>query len=277
MKFSHVYQAVHHSPWLITPAGHATVVALLDKKIKQRELKASEDDDIETDFFGEPLPTMTIDPLSGLATIPVQGVMARGIGRMEKMCGGCDTNDVIANIQEAEASPFVKAILMEYNTPGGTVDGTAELGAAIAAIKKPNAAWVISQCASAGYWAASQNGRIFAALSSETGSIGVLSGSYDLSVMRKLGMEPDISITRPTAAPLKAPGAYGTPLTPAQQDRRQSQTDYLHSLFMNAVTSKRSGVRPEAMQGQTFFGQQAVDAGLVDEICTRDYAIASLL
>lgn len=277
MKFSHLLEAIHHRPWFITPAGHATVAALVERKVKAKELKAIGQSEPLTDFFGAPLPTMTIDPVTKLATIPVQGVMARGVGSLEKMCGACDTNDVIANIQEAESSEIVKSVLFEYNTPGGTVDGTAELGDAIAGMKKPNAAWIMSQCCSAGYWAAAQNQRIFGAMSCEVGSIGVLISSKDVTTMRAMGLTPDINVTRPTGAPLKAPGAFATPITPVQEAWIQARADYLHELFMSAVQAGRPNVSPAAMQGQTFMGPQCVDAGLVDELCTRDYAVASLL
>ena len=42
--------------------------------------------------------------------------------------------------------------------------------------------------------------------------------------------------------------------------------DTVHGMFMSAVTKKRSRVSPESMQGQSFYGVQAAERGLVTGI-----------
>jgi protease-4 len=79
-------------------------------------------------------------------------------------------------IEKANASPKVNSILMVFDGPGGAVDGTPELGNAIANSKKPIIGFVDGMAASAHYWTASQTAYLVGNSQNytEVGSIGVL-------------------------------------------------------------------------------------------------------
>ena len=75
------------------------------------------------------------------------------------------------------------AVILDIDSPGGTVAGTPELGAAVAALngQKPVYAFSSGLMCSAAYWIASQAEAIYATPSARVGSIGVVQTVIDNS------------------------------------------------------------------------------------------------
>src|SRR5688572_24263741 len=119
----------------------------------------------------------------GIAIIPVGGPMAIGLGEFEKGAGAVDMDDVSAELDEAEENPDVKAIILDFDSPGGTVNGTFELCEKISAVEKPIFAFTRGTMASAAYAAACSTDRIFATKTAVVGNIGVFTTFTDLSGM----------------------------------------------------------------------------------------------
>jgi ClpP class serine protease len=63
---------------------------------------------------------------------------------------------------------------------------------------------------------------------------------------------------------LKGMGVPGTSLTEDQRAFLQSQTDRIHAQFRDAVRARRGNVADETMEGQDYYGAQAVALGLID-------------
>src|SRR5215467_6271108 len=117
-----------------------------------------------------------------------------------------------ARLEAAAANPDVSAIVLDVDSPGGTVAGTPETAAAVrrAAEVKPVVAVANSLAASAAYWIASQASSLVVGPSADVGSIGVISAHIDRSKMLE---DMGLRVTVVSAGRYKAEGNPFAPLS----------------------------------------------------------------
>lgn len=208
-------------------------------------------------IYGE-RPEMRVE--DGVAVLPISGPIAEGITPLEYDLGATSPSRIHAMLDAAEADPQVRGVLLDVNSPGGTVSGIPELAARVASFPKPVASYVGTLGASAAYWVASQAAAVYAAPSATVGSVGVYSVYRDVSQMLESnGIKTEVF----KAGDLKGAGIPGTSLSDAQRADIQAGVDALHDDFKSAVRSKRTTVQDDSMRGQTFNGKEAAARGLV--------------
>lgn len=100
-------------------------------------------------------PLYTVE--DGLAVIPVQGAMSKHGLQFFGWRLLFSMREIAAALKEVAADTSVRAIMLDVDSPGGTVDGIEELALAVrtAAAAKPLYAWADGLMASAAYWMAS--------------------------------------------------------------------------------------------------------------------------
>lgn len=263
MRLQHVLEAVYHRPWLISPAGHASIVALIETKLERAmHGKVAAGSGRGRDFFtDEPIPGMSIN--GGVAVIPVHGVIGQRLGVIEKSCGAVDVGDLADELDQAESDPSVRATVFDFDTPGGMVSGTPELADKIRAAKKPTYAFSDSQVGSAGYWLAASVKGIFSTRGAEWGSIGVYIPWRDTS---GLYSNAGIKVKVFSSGTYKGMGHPGTSLTAEQEVYLQSTVNELADEFYTHVRSNRGKISDEDMQGQMFSAKKALSRGFIDGI-----------
>ncbi len=198
---------------------------------------------------------------SAVSIIPLHGAVSnRGLYGMEGFR---------ARLGQAAENPDVGAIVLDINSPGGTVAGTPESAAAVRAAQgvKPVTAVVDSLAASAAYWIAAQAGQVVVTPSSEVGSIGVLAVHMDMSKMLEdMGMKP--TIIRSTK--YKAEGNPFEPLDDEGLANFQGDVDAAHADFIRAVAQGRktsmANVTENFGQGRTVGAAEAVKRGMADRV-----------
>jgi signal peptide peptidase SppA len=166
--------------------------------------------------------------------------------------------------EQAAADPTIEKVLLDIASPGGSVTGVPETGAALARLaeRKPVAAWTDSVMASAAYWFGSQAGTIIASPSSRVGSIGVYSIFTDRSgFLEKLGMK----VNAISAGKYKLAGAPFKPMEDEERALFQASVDKIRDQFHGAVNAKRS-LKQGSMEGQCFDGEDAHANNLVDHL-----------
>jgi signal peptide peptidase SppA len=215
------------------------------------------------------------------AIIPIQGVIAKKMNLFTQISGGASTHLVGRDIKEALADDSIKSILLDIDSPGGTVDGTQELGDIVFAgrDKKPIIAYSDGMIASAAYWIGSAADKIY--ISGDTidiGSIGVVASHVDYSEWEK---KVGIKTTEIYAGKYKRIASDTKPLSKEGKQYIQDQVDYLYSIFVDQVAKNR-GVSSEKVlkdmaDGRIFIGKQAITAGLVDGVSTLDRLINTVL
>jgi len=210
----------------------------------------------------------------GVGIVPVHGIIGKGLSPIEKILGAVDVDDVSSQVEEFAANPAVRTILLDLDTPGGTVTGVPELADLIGSQSKPTVAFTASMACSAGYWIGSQAGRFFATPSASVGSIGVYIPFVDSSAaFASRGVFVDLI----KAGKFKAAGFPGTTLSEDQRALLQERVDQLHAAFKESVRAKRRYVRDTDMEGQDFYGREAAEKRLLTGlVSSREQLITRL-
>ena len=162
----------------------------------------------------------------------------------------------------------VKALIVDINSPGGTVSGGESLHNAIArvAAKKPVVAVMGGVAASAGYMIAVSTERIFARESTLTCSIGVLLETGEVSgLLEKIGITAEAIIS----GPLKDQPSLTHKLSDQGREVLGGLVQDMYDQFVGMVVTGRH-MTPEAVRkigdGRACTGRQALPLGLIDQI-----------
>lgn len=196
-----------------------------------------------------------------VAVIPVEGVLTKkglsffGIQLAPGM------RDLAAALRRAAADRSVKAILLDVDSPGGTVDGIEELAEAVAETgrAKPLYAFADGLMASAGYWLSCGAREIAAPATAEVGSIGVVMMHREYS---KALDEAGVTYNIIAAGHYKAAGNTVEPLTDEMRAYLQSGVDDTYEQFLQAVERGRNVSREKALamgkeETRRFFAEAA--------------------
>jgi len=165
----------------------------------------------------------------------------------------------------------VKAIVLRVNSPGGGVTASDDVYGEIVRFKREQKVPVVAAfgdvAASGGYYVACAADRIVAHPTTVTGSIGVIMTSLNLEgLLAKVGVRNQTFKAgehKDILSPLR--GA-----TPEERRIVQSILDELHTRFVSVVRESRAGLDlrrlAELTDGRIFDAQQALQAGLIDQI-----------
>lgn len=273
------WEFVTGQPWAIQPDALTAVLAIakgdggpiVDRMIRIAEQTGTDIEAVQM-RAGKPLDnTRKVTVRDGVAVIPVRGVIGRYANLFSAISGGTSIQVLATDFQAALDNPDVKAIVLEIDSPGGTVAGTQEFAQAVydARRKKPVYAYVSSLGASAGYWIASAAEKMVVAPTAMLGSIGVVTtvptGGDDGSV---------------EFVSSQSPGKRMDPRSRKGMDACQAKVDALASIFIGDVARNR-GVSEDTVVkdfggGDVLIGQAAVDAGMADAVGTFESTLSHL-
>ncbi len=266
------------SPWAIIPAKleeihNIYMTHLRGEKINVAEIEAK---------LGRPLDNKqtSYQIYDGVAVVPIVGVIAKRLNLFSAISNGLSTELVGSTIRQAANDSGVNSIVLQIDSPGGTVDGTQTLANLVAEVaqEKPVVAFIDGLAASAGYWIASAAPEIYIDGDTTTvGSIGVVATHVDKSRMQEA---MGIKTTEITAGKYKRIASEFAPLSEEGKQVIQDQVDYLYSVFVNTVARNRGAsvdtVLSKMADGRLFTGMQAIDAGLADGVSSLDQLISNL-
>lgn len=198
------------------------------------------------------------------AIVPVHGpIFARPNFLTEYLGIGMTLTDFSQDVQKLMDNPDVESILLDVDSPGGTVTGINEASNFIAEAskEKPITAYVGGVGASAAYWLASAADEIVLDATSRVGSVGVV-------VAYPSPQEDDdgyIEIVN-TASPNKRPDVS------TEQGKKviTAELDDLADVFIGTIAKNRgvseATVRSDFGKGGVLVGQKAVSAGMADRL-----------
>lgn len=217
---------------------------------------------------------------SGVAIIPIHGVMGKKMNMFSQISGGASTQMIARDIRAAVDDPEVKSIMLHIDSPGGTVDGTETLTEVIkeASDSKSVVSFVDGTMQSAAYWAGSAADLIVASSStSQIGSIGVVATHTDIS---KAEEESGIKTTEISAGKYKRIASRHAPLTDDGKAEIQAQVDQLYTIFVDNVAENRGvdvdAVLEDMADGRSFLSKQAKKRGLIDEVASFEQTILNM-
>jgi protease IV len=188
------------------------------------------------------------------------------------------SDDLVSQLEQARKDKGVKAVILQLNTPGGSVVGSDVVLREIRrvrAARKPIVASMGEVAASGGYFIASGATRIVANPSTITGSIGVIMILLNLKgTAGKLGVKPVVI----KAGRLKDIGSPFRRMTAEERRIFQTLLNEAHDRFIGVVAQGRqmpvTQVRRIAT-GRIYSGEQAQRLGLVDQLGDFDDAVSA--
>jgi len=186
-----------------------------------------------------------------------------------------DSYPIVTELKRFKESPWIKAIVIRIDSPGGAVAPTQEIFEEDQKIKngKPVICSMGSMATSGGYYIASACDQILANPGTLTGSIGVIMQLGNIEeLMKKVGVR---SYSVKSGAN-KDIGSPFQPLTPEGRAILQSLVDNVHNQFVGAVAEGRSmeeAVVRKLADGRVYSGAQAKELGLIDELGSLQDAI----
>ncbi len=213
-----------------------------------------------------------------VAMIPIYGVLEKRASYFSDVSGMVSTQKIEQDVNAALSDGDVRSILLDIDSPGGSVDGIAELGDLIFAARQKKPIWARAngQMASAAYWLGAQAEQIFSGRAAQVGAIGVYTVMYDTSALYK---KEGVKVHVVKAGEMKATGARGTELTDAQLADVQRQVNAIYELFVTAVAVGRGLSEDQARalaDGRIHLGAAAQKLGLVDGVETLDSVVAKM-
>lgn len=206
-----------------------------------------------------------------VAIIPVKGALSKNGLEFWGFQWLVSMRAIATAIMQAADDPNVCAIMLDVESPGGTVDGVEELAGAVAAasLAKPVFAYADGLMASAAYWASCGAREIAASSTSRVGSIGVVLMHREYS--RALD-QSGIAVNILSAGHFKTAGNSAQPLSDEMRAYMQSGIDDVYEMFLAAVSAGRGVSREQALgmaDGKVFLAGAAQNAGLIDRVCPR--------
>lgn len=275
MKYAHILAAMAAEYWAVEPEKLQAIVGFLTVQASGVKFDAEE---IEARI--SPQTAKAIARREGaVAIIPVRGVISNRINMMGEISGGGGTSSeaFTSQLRSVIADDGVKAIILDFDSPGGAVSGTDEAAGAIFANRggKPIIAQVNAMAASAAYWMASAADEIVVTPSGEVGSIGVYTVHDDISAaLEKLGVKKTLI----SAGKFKGEGAPFQPFSEEALAYTQSRVDAYYGMFVDRVAEGRGvtadSVRNGFGQGRMVGARDAVLQGMADRVGTMQETLA---
>lgn len=221
-----------------------------------------------------PRATRTEGSEQRIQVIPLVGTIAN---RAQSM--GIGATRFAAKVEEAAADPRVDGILVEVDSPGGSVTGVPEAAEAVfnARASKPVTTFVNGLMASAGYWIGAAAEEVIASRSSEAGSIGVFMLHEDWT--ENLAAD-GIVVTEISAGRFKTEGAPWKALDDEAKEYLQARVTEAYDWFVSDVARYRGdtvqNVRSGYGEGRVLGARDAVAAKLIDRVGTMADALESV-
>lgn len=197
--------------------------------------------------------------------IKAEGVIVDGLSEY----GTVGSESVVKLLERASEDPFIKAVVIRINSPGGSASASQEIYQAIKEFKRSGKPIVVSMgevAASGGFYIASAADTIFASPSTLTGSIGALLAVVNLEgLMRKIGIEAEAIVS----GPFKDTGSFFRGLRPEERKLLKQLINDVYEQFLKDVATGRglpvSKIKPFA-DGRILTGRQAYELKLVDKL-----------
>lgn len=227
-----------------------------------------------------------------ILSIPIKGIIVGDESDMGGV-GSLFTEGVVTygyhvkqQLVDASQNKNIKAVLLDINSPGGTIYGAHAVASAVEQYReetgKPVYAFTSGVAASGAYWSAVSADRVFADFGSSTGSIGVISGPYQFfdEVTATTGNILQSGIVTQngidefyiSAGRSKDLGNPFRRMSDEELTHEQASVNNEYELFVDYVARRRN-IQPSVVRGQIgalmFENKRALSLGLIDEEADR--------
>ena len=181
-----------------------------------------------------------------------------------------------SQLEQAAEDERVKAVILEVDSPGGSVVASDEMHGAIRDFKqetgKPVVVCMKETAASGGYWISTAADEVVANPATLTGSIGVILPLTNMEeAEKKLGIKQEVV----KSGEFKDIGSSSRQITPEEREIFQALIDENYDQFVKVIAQGRDMPEGEVRRiadGRIYTGLQAESLGLVDGLGDLDEA-----
>lgn len=274
-KYRNVIRAFYGTEWAILPGKLEEIAELLELRAAGVTFTAEQIKE-RVGMFDAPQNTTK----GQIAVLNLFGTISHRMNALSEFSGGTSTELFSKAFKEAVDNQAVTSIVINVDSPGGSVPGVPELSDLIfsARQKKRIVAVVNPMMASAALWIGTSASEVVAIPSaSDIGSIGVLTVHTDQSAAdEKSGFKRTIIKSNE----FKAEGNPYEPLGDATKAHIDSRIGKIHDEFVAAVARNRgvsvAKVEADFGNGRTLRAKEALAVGLIDRIATLEEVLAEL-
>jgi ClpP class serine protease len=250
--------------WAILPEALETIMAVANRHTEDLEALSAR--------LGRPLAnTHEVTVRGGVAIVPVRGPLIRYASIFQAISGATSLETLAIDVRTALDNAAINTVVLEIDSPGGTVAGVSELAQLIYEARKvkPIIAHIGDLGASAAYWIASAATEVVVADTAAVGSIGIVATVHHRS-------DPERIEIVSSNAPRKRPDVT----TDEGRAQVQAHIDAIATVFAKAIAHHRGvsldKVLADFGQGGMLIGAAAVAAGLADRVATFETVMAEL-
>ena len=268
-KYSHLSSLVFNKPLMVTQDYAETIAVVLSDRLNL---------DVEgLQIKSDAKEQRAVATSKGVAVIPIVGSMSHRATGIEAMSGMTSYSTLQKQFDAAVNDPNVGSILMDIDSPGGSVAGAFDFRDYLMSKKgtKPVYALARDAMCSAAYLIGSTADKVYATQTARVGSIGVVAMHTDASgKMEKEGLKP----TFISAGKFKTAGNPYEKLEGEKLKYLQDSVDESYDMFINAVADAR-GIDKKVIrdtEARVYGGKKAVEIGLADGIRTYESVIAEM-
>ena len=275
MRYAHFAASlVFNTPLLIAPQRLEAIMNYLKPRFEGRAFEPAAQVEFREDRQRRPYRVTT----GGVAVVPIVGTLVHRASWMDSMSSDLVSySEVTSHLNQALEDPEVKAVLLEVDSPGGSVAGAFDLVDAVYAFRKAKPIWASAneEACSAAYALASSAQRLYLSRTGFVGSIGVIWQHVDQS---KFDQDLGVKYTVFNAGARKNDFNPHFPVSKEARTWAQAEVDRVYEIFVAAVARNR-GLDAEAVRATEaglFFGPQAVEAGLADGVASFQETLEAL-
>lgn len=274
-QYSHLLAFCLDHPWSVTPESLQLIAGILARKLAGETTSAAEIEAALVNRKAAPQPRV-----GSAAIVPIYGVIAPRMNMLTNMSGGTSYDAIAQQLRQAVDDKSVRAIVLDVDSPGGSVAGNAELADEIrrAREQKPVIAQAQYLMASASYHLGASATEVVAAPSARVGSIGTMLLHSEMSKsLERLG----IKRTFISAGDGKVDGNEAEPLSTTARERLQAAVDEAYEQFVSNVVKGRGGdvtaqrVKRE-WKAHVYSAAEAKRIGMIDRVATLEETLSRL-
>lgn len=268
MRNDFMIKFLNEYPMAIQPSKLAQIQAFLEFRLAGGP---------RVEFEAQQAPVYQIH--GSVAVLPIFGTVIPRADAFSDISGGTSLERTSARFRQALEDPSVGSILLDIDSPGGSVYGVQEFAQEIYAARgrKKVVAIADALAASAAYWIGSAAEQFVVTPSGEVGSIGVVAMHVDYSEHLKT---EGVKVTYVHAGEHKVEGNQAEPLGDEARAFIQQRVDEYYEAFVGAVARNRGVTKAKVLkefgQGRVYGADQAKAAGMVDRIAPLAEVIRGL-
>jgi len=274
-RYPKILEAARGAVWAIHRPKLDAILAFLDTKASGGSVDATLVERMAADNRSRGKAVVS----RSVAVLPLLGTITQRSDMITEFSGGTSTDRWGREFDALVNDPEVGSIVLDVDSPGGTIYGVPELAAKVFAARgtKPIIAVANSFMASAAYWIGTAADEVVVTPSGDVGSIGVLAihanraGQYEQE-----GVEFEVI----TYGAHKAEEIDTGPLGDETRAEIQRRVDDDGKVFEAAV-AKHRGVPVKTVhgsfgQGRVYGAEEAVRKNMADRVATLDETVARM-